>query len=78
MNKIIIALVIFILIATVIALLVILNSGGRKSKKPDGYIRINKTNPNKDTYTLELNIPFGELDSRDSVIFAVVNVDAIA
>lgn len=50
----------------------------RKTPKrtPDGYIRINKSDPNKDTYTLELNIPFGELDERDYVIFDVVNDEA--
>ena len=42
-----------------------------KRSKPDGVIRINTTNPEKDTYTLELGIPFGKLDKRDKVIFKI-------
>ena len=40
-------------------------------RKEDGAIVINKTDPMKDTYTLELYIPFGELDNRESVVFRV-------
>ncbi len=40
-------------------------------KKGDGAIVINKSDPMKDTYTLELYIPFGELDTRKTVIFKV-------
>lgn len=43
-----------------------------KRKKCDGFIRINQSDPNKDTYTLELGIPFGELDNRKEVIFQIV------
>ena len=42
-------------------------------KREDGAIVINKTDPMKDTYTLELYIPFGELDNRKTVIFKVHN-----
>ncbi len=42
-------------------------------KREDGAIVINKTDPMKDTYTLELYIPFGELDSRKTVVFKVHN-----
>ena len=38
---------------------------------PDGIIRVNTNDPEKDTYTLELSIPFGELDKRDKVIFKI-------
>ena len=40
-------------------------------KRPDGYILINTEDPNKDTYTLELGIPCGELDHRKIVIFRI-------
>lgn len=40
-------------------------------KKEDGSIVINKTDPMKDTYTLELYIPFGELDTKKKVVFKV-------
>ena len=40
-------------------------------KKEDGAIVINKTDPLKDTYTLELYIPFGELDTKKKVVFKV-------
>lgn len=40
-------------------------------KKEDGAIVINKADPMKDTYTLELYIPFGELDKKRKVIFKV-------
>ena len=45
-----------------------------KPKKPDGKILINYSDPMKDVYTLELNIPFGELDNRKTVIFEVEKV----
>lgn len=38
-------------------------------EKPDGYIVINETDPDKDVYTLELGIPFGELNEKKKVIF---------
>ena len=42
-----------------------------KQTNPDGIIRVNTNDPEKDTYTLELGIPFGELDKRDKVIFKI-------
>lgn len=42
-----------------------------KRSKPDGVIIVNTNDPEKDTYTLELGIPFGELDKRDKVIFKI-------
>ena len=42
-----------------------------RPKKPDGKILINTSDPMKDVYTLELHIPFGELDNRKTVIFEV-------
>lgn len=42
-----------------------------QKKKEDGAIVINKADPMKDTYTLELYIPFGELDEKKKVIFKV-------
>ena len=74
MIKGVIAVVIFLLIAIIVVLgyVVFVMLHESKHKKPDGYIRVNKSDPNKDTYTLELDIPFGELDDRKEVIFAVV------
>ena len=40
-------------------------------KREDGAIVINKADPMKDTYTLELYIPFGELDTKKKVVFKV-------
>lgn len=45
----------------------------RRPKKYDGAIRVNNSDPEKDTYTLELNISFGELETRDQVIFEIVH-----
>ena len=45
-----------------------------KPKKPDGRILINYSDPMKDVYILELNIPFGELDRRKTVIFEVEKI----
>lgn len=42
-----------------------------KRSKSDGAIRINTNDPEKDTFTLELEIPFGELMERDEVIFRI-------
>ena len=67
-----------ILILAIICVLLIIYILRKKDpqKGPDGYIRINKSDPNKDTYTLELNIPFGELDERKQVIFDVISDEA--
>ncbi len=45
----------------------------RQPKKYDGAIRVNNSDPEKDTYTLELNISFGELETRDQVIFEIIH-----
>ena len=45
----------------------------KKDKKYDGAIRINTSDPERDTYTLELNISFGELETRDQVIFEIIH-----
>lgn len=45
----------------------------KKHKKYDGAIRINTSDPERDTYTLELDISFGELESRDQVIFEIIH-----
>ena len=42
-----------------------------KNIKTVGYIVINKTDPEKDVYSLELNVPFGELDKHDRVLFEI-------
>ena len=43
----------------------------RLANRKDGVIVVNKTDPMKDTYKLELYIPFGELDNRKDVVFRV-------
>lgn len=45
----------------------------KKHKKYDGAIRVNTSDPERDTYTLELNISFGELETRDQVIFEIIH-----
>ena len=43
-----------------------------KSRAPKvGCIRINTSDPEKDIYTLELNVPFGELDKQKEVLFEI-------
>lgn len=55
-------------------LLIIFSSRvSRKLKNYDGAIRVNTSNPERDTYTLELNISFGELETRDQVIFEIIH-----
>lgn len=44
----------------------------KRTKKYDGAIRVNTSDPERDTYTLELNISFGELETRDQVIFEII------
>ena len=45
----------------------------KRPKKYDGAIRVNTSDPEKDTYTLELYIPFGELEKRTNVTFEIVH-----
>lgn len=46
----------------------------RKPKaKKVGYIRINTSDPEKDIYSLELEVPFGELDRQKRVIFEILH-----
>ena len=44
-----------------------------KARQYDGAIRVNTSDPERDTYTLELNISFGELETRDQVIFEIIH-----
>lgn len=60
------ALVIILSIFCIILIGLLIKAQGAK---PDGYIVINKSDPNEDVYTLELNIAFGELDVKKKVIF---------
>ena len=41
--------------------------------KKVGCIRINTSDPEKDIYSLELEVPFGELDRRKKVIFEILH-----
>ena len=40
--------------------------------KKVGCIRINTSDPEKDIYSFELEVPFGELDKRKKVLFTIV------
>ena len=41
--------------------------------KKVGCIRINTSDPEKDIYSLELEVPFGELDRQKKVIFEILH-----
>lgn len=53
-------------------LIIFSTRNSKKRKNYDGAIRINTSDPERDTYTLELNISFGELETRDQVIFEII------
>lgn len=38
----------------------------------DGYMVINDSDPNKDVYTLEMMIPFGEIPNKNRLILGVI------
>lgn len=38
----------------------------------DGYMVINDSDPDKDVYTLEMMIPFGEIPNRKRLTFGVI------
>jgi len=42
------------------------------SIKKVGCIRINTSDPEKDMYSLELEVPFGELDRQKKVLFKII------
>lgn len=64
---------ILIISGWIIALIFIIRSYIHHNRKPDGAIVVNTDDPEKDTYTLELYIPFGELDERKDVTFQIVH-----
>lgn len=43
----------------------------RPKAKMVGCIRINTSDPEKDVYSLELDVPFGELERHSKVIFTI-------
>ena len=45
-----------------------------KNRKTDGTIIINEEDPMKETYTLEVHIPFGEMHRRKRIVFGVKKV----
>ena len=65
---------IFLVIGWTIALIMGIVNYIRSQKKPDGAIVVNTDDPEKDTYTLELYIPFGELDRREDVKFKIIHL----
>ena len=64
----------YLLIALVcvclVELILLVRSAGAKKV---GCIRINTSDPEKDIYSLELEVPFGELDRRKKVIFEILH-----
>ena len=65
---------IFLVIGWLIALIMGVVNYKRSQRKPDGAIVVNTDDPEKDTYTLELYIPFGELDAREDVKFKIIHL----
>lgn len=65
---------IFLVIGWLLVLILSTINYKRSQKKPDGAIVVNTDDPEKDTYTLELYIPFGELDSREDVKFKIIHL----
>ena len=64
---------IFLVIGWLTALIMGIVNYKHSQRKPDGAIVINMDDPEKDTYTLELYIPFGELDTRGDVTFRIIH-----
>lgn len=50
--------------------------GTGKKLKPDGFFKVNTTDPDKDVFTLELTCPIGEIPTKEYVIFEVKNVSS--
>lgn len=59
------------IILLIINLVFILTSYIISRKRFDGRIIINTKDPEKDTYRLEVMIPFGELNNRKDVRFVI-------
>lgn len=61
-----------VLIGVLIVIIFVLLFLLMKSRvKTVGCIRINTSDPEKDVYSLELDVPFGELDYQKKVIFTI-------
>ena len=50
--------------------------GTGKKLNPDGFFRVDTTNPDKDVFTLELTCPIGEIPTKKYVIFEVTNASS--
>ena len=47
-----------------------------KKLKPDGFFKVNTTDPDKDVFTLELTCPIGEIPTKEYIIFQVTNTSS--
>jgi len=62
-------------VVAVDAFLGVLLGISKSNYEGDGTLTVNSTDPNKDLYNLDLNIPVDELPSRKEITFKVVNED---
>lgn len=62
-----VALIVLLCISIILTILLVKS----KSITKAGAICINTSDPEKDIYRLELDIPFGELDTKRAVIFEI-------
>lgn len=63
-------LLIALLCICLVELILLARAAGTKKV---GCIRINTSDPEKDIYSLELEVPFGELDRQKRVIFEILH-----
>lgn len=47
-------------------------SYAKQAAEPDGHLVIDKSDPNKDTYSLQLSTPIDDIDKKDSIKLTVV------
>lgn len=64
-----------ILISFVVGIIVgfLLNFIFHLAKKPSGIFHVNMSDPNKDVYWLELQIPFGDITNHKSLRLKVID-----
>jgi hypothetical protein len=65
---------IYILLLCVCVVIIVYQSIKIRSTKKVGSIVINTSDPEKDIYSLEMDVPLGELDTKKRVIFDIKHV----
>lgn len=68
MTQIILIVVSWLLVVILLAALLLVTK-----KRTDGAMVVNHSDPEKDTYRLELYIPFGEIDNKKILRLAVID-----